>query len=1621
MINFSGKPCYLACGATDMRKSINGLAVIVEGSFKLDPFNGALFVFCNGSRDRLKILEWDGDGFWLYFKRLERGHFRWPDEGETATMDLSGEELAILLGGSKVELKLRRKEVTVKCTLCQGQNGFLLPIHKLLMVTLNDTLNFNTTVVLPVGLSIITKLSVGGSVTGFVKITPITRIGELAPLKIYADEYGNYPYYDSNMFKTENYRFHTEGGVILQPKLSLSIEGDYGVASVEVGGNAEFFLVFTTDHNDRGTVTLNAHISVNVLGFDVYSHRFVNWSTSLFGSSASLTAGFGESGAPEQYGFAPISRDYLAGRSGWLGTEPLPTADGSGSSGLTERTLLGGLYPDPDIQLMRIDEDSILMVFIDDQPGRTDENRAALYYSISNDNGATYSEPALIADDGTLDSNPRLVDLGGKILCLYSSLGKVIQSGTCMEEILEANDLEMMFFDKATGMFEGEATEVTRYTGVSDPENEGSLLGDYTSDDSGNAVYDPTSGRTLLIYTKSDYTSDQDRTFSAEDLFDTKSADSSSYSTIAYRIYDSGTGQFLPYDVVGYPAGLGSESEQAEWNTYWYGQKFLDTGITDSSLPGGGITDPLAYDLTAARKGQTAYIAYTADMDSDYSTTEDRDIYLTTYNFADNTFTKPVKASDIYDGVPPHADGKPQLVLYEDTMYLFYTADTAVCYNKADVLLSSVEEGSGGAGAGEGGEIIEQMPSRAFAALEENDGNHPLDDYRVLVGDDGKLYLIWTEETLRYAEGVEPGTQESLDSENTYHEDQVFASVYYEDYNTNLSEVEHTVDESMTDPDVEYGRWSEKVQLTAGPGSYNDISGDVMADGRILLAAKKCEKIPSGEQEDAPRLNDPDTAALVAMTLTPAVLPVMPEDAISFDPAYPAAGDTVRISAAFANQGLMPFIRPTVDFYAIRGGIETPVGSVESDKAVYGGGTGSVSVEWEAPDQLNDIQIIARLRSGDSGTVLAESGKEFPYGIDLEYNLFKLKYVAQNYYKAYIEALNTGNKPLADADAVISRVGSDGAAQELKRVRLDGEIAAGGLFTVDEAFELPSAGLEPMTGVMGGSADIEVRIEKDGVPLIKQTGTVIKDISGLYGERISAASRVDVSETNLSMLPGHRKSIRSAVYPAELAEKYSIVYRSSNPSAASVSEEGEITAHAPGSAVVTAYAVPNVEIRTLTLDGHSLQGDILDNLALEDCRSGSVQVAVSGSPSGSGGGTPTAPGSSGPDTAAITVKAGMSREGKASASVSDKQINDAVSKALVKRTEAGGAGTMDIRINVDAPADARTVETVISPTAVKEIADHQFGLTVASHVAYITFADKALGGILAQSEGDIAVTASLTDKSALPENARAAVGDHPVFDFSVTGGGRAISQFDGNVTVSVPYVPSENEDPNAVIIYFINDSGELEIIGNCRYDAETGRVVFTVNHFSKYAVGYNKAAFNDVQPTAWYNRPVSFIAARNITAGTGGGSFSPDAKLTRGQFITMLLKAYGVAPDANPKDNFTDAGNVYYTGYLAAAKRLGISAGIGNNLYGPEREITRQEMFTLLYNALRVIGQLPQGDSGKTLSDFADAGQIDSWAKEAMALLVETGTVGGNAGKLTPASKTTRAEMAQVLYSLLAK
>lgn len=93
---------YIATGATDMRKSINGLSILVAEVLQLDPFSGHLFAFCNRKRDIVKILYWDRNGFCLWHKRLEKDRFRWP-EPEKDIVDVHSHELAWLLDGLSLE------------------------------------------------------------------------------------------------------------------------------------------------------------------------------------------------------------------------------------------------------------------------------------------------------------------------------------------------------------------------------------------------------------------------------------------------------------------------------------------------------------------------------------------------------------------------------------------------------------------------------------------------------------------------------------------------------------------------------------------------------------------------------------------------------------------------------------------------------------------------------------------------------------------------------------------------------------------------------------------------------------------------------------------------------------------------------------------------------------------------------------------------------------------------------------------------------------------------------------------------------------------------------------------------------------------------------------------------------------------------------------------------------------------------------------------------------------------------------------------------------------------------------------------------------------------------------
>jgi transposase len=99
---------YLHTQPTDMRKGFDGLSGIVRGQLDGDPLDGSLYLFVNRRRDRLKILHWDGSGFWLYYRLLEAGTFEVLASDETC-VKIDTTQLAMLLSGVSLATVKRRK------------------------------------------------------------------------------------------------------------------------------------------------------------------------------------------------------------------------------------------------------------------------------------------------------------------------------------------------------------------------------------------------------------------------------------------------------------------------------------------------------------------------------------------------------------------------------------------------------------------------------------------------------------------------------------------------------------------------------------------------------------------------------------------------------------------------------------------------------------------------------------------------------------------------------------------------------------------------------------------------------------------------------------------------------------------------------------------------------------------------------------------------------------------------------------------------------------------------------------------------------------------------------------------------------------------------------------------------------------------------------------------------------------------------------------------------------------------------------------------------------------------------------------------------------------------------
>lgn len=414
-------------------------------------------------------------------------------------------------------------------------------------------------------------------------------------------------------------------------------------------------------------------------------------------------------------------------------------------------------------------------------------------------------------------------------------------------------------------------------------------------------------------------------------------------------------------------------------------------------------------------------------------------------------------------------------------------------------------------------------------------------------------------------------------------------------------------------------------------------------------------------------------------------------------------------------------------------------------------------------------------------------------------------------------------------------------------------------------------------------------------------------------------------------------------------------------------------------------------------------------------------ISDSGSSSGGGGG-------GGSSSSSVTVPvSGDKNSVNVSANVSGSTATvDRID--LSKLDNVTGSDVATGMVEIDFTGLGQNISTVDLPAnAVKKIAsaandsgNDAEGLIIKLSTGEVAFDAAALDTVQKQAGDRIVLSVAPAKSSALNARQKEVVGDAPVFDLTLKSGSKAITDFgSGLVTVSLPYTLKAGQDPSGVVVYYLDGDGNIH---RCEtmYDVRTKSVIFTTDHFSLYMVGYDPAAawkdpYSDVAQGAWYYDAVRFVTENGLMSGFGNGLFGPDEALSRAQLAQILYSKEG--RPAATGTLFTDVtAGMWYANAIAWAAEKGVVSGYGDGRFGPDDNITREQLAVMLW---RYAGS--PAPSAKEL-DLVDSSGASPFALDALRWAVENKILSGYGdGQLAPQGPATRAQAAQMLKNFMEK
>lgn len=406
------------------------------------------------------------------------------------------------------------------------------------------------------------------------------------------------------------------------------------------------------------------------------------------------------------------------------------------------------------------------------------------------------------------------------------------------------------------------------------------------------------------------------------------------------------------------------------------------------------------------------------------------------------------------------------------------------------------------------------------------------------------------------------------------------------------------------------------------------------------------------------------------------------------------------------------------------------------------------------------------------------------------------------------------------------------------------------------------------------------------------------------------------------------------------------------------------------------------------------------------------------------GGSHNPPAANKPETV-VTVPAevpvSIDSKGNATVTVTKDKLSEILKEAQKIAAQQGvKKNGIVAELTVNTPTETQSL-TITLPKAIQDTLVKEGVVELKIHSSAIQISlDKACISAIQSTAG---TDAQLTAKPAAvgSTEAKTAIGNRPVFDLTLTCGGKTMSRFGaGKVSVGIPYTLGKNEQASNIAVVYVDEAGKVTWLKQSSYDATRKMVFFTTDHFSTYGVAYkpDASAFSDID-AHWAKDNILFVTQRGVFTGIGNGKFGPDLPLTREMFVTALGRLAQADVSAYQQSSFSDVKeDAYSMGYIEWANKNSIVNGIGNGKFAPNQAITREQMASIIQNYTNIIGvTLPKVHTENT---FADSAELSAYAKEAVKQMQMAGVLSGKTGNLfDPQGNATRAEVSAVFKRLV--